>query len=406
VDAVPVIARGHNVAACLPPVAEALSPLLAAVPRRPLLVLTADRDRALECVRTSGLTDATVASAGAPGASYPTERSAVFIGIADALDLVGRSSLRTAEFAAVVLAWPEQMDSDGSTALGAVMAECDRDAQRLIVTAAVGAPTDQLVERYAFKAMTYGFTAPAPAGPAGFVVAPASRLADWTLLVREALGTTAGKTPRAVVTCPRSHEEAVTLAAQGEPVLVLAPHQVAWARTVFRPLTPVPLPGATSALRRQTERVRADLARLVATEDLDRELLVLAPLLDAVDPTVVAAAALRFAVQSRGRSPHSPTPEAPPLQGIPAYAKLWVGIGRKDGVKPGDLVGALAHEAKVPADALGKIEVRDLFCLVEIRAEFAEHAVKALTGTTVRGRRLTARVDRGPGPGARPPRRA
>ncbi len=164
VDAVPVIARGHNVAVCLPPVTEALSLLLAAVLKRPLLVLTSDRDRALECARTSGLSDATIASTGAPGASYPGERSALFIGIADALDLVGRSSLRTAEFAAVVLAWPEQLDDEGSAALGAVMAECDKDAQRLIVTAVGGAPTDQLVERYAFKAMTYGFTTSARGG--------------------------------------------------------------------------------------------------------------------------------------------------------------------------------------------------------------------------------------------------
>ncbi len=406
VDAVPVIARGHNVAVCLPPVTEVLSTVVAAVPRRPLLVLTSDRNRALECARASGLSDATVAGVGTPPAPYPGGQSAVCVGAADALDLLGHSSLRVAEFAAIVLAWPEELDEDGLAALGAVMAEADREAQRVIVTAVAGEATDQLVDRYAFKAMTYGFVAHAPVGPAGFVVAPASRLPDWMLLLREALAGSAATRP--VATCPRSHEEAAALAAEGPPVLVLAPYQVAWARTVFQPLTPMPLPGGTAAHQRATERSRADLSRLLATQDLGRELLVLGPLFDAHDPAMVAAAALRLA---RGAGAGHPAagggaPEPLPAQAIPAYARLWVGIGRKDGVKPGDLVGALVNEAKVPADAVGRIDVRDLFCLVDMRAEVAEQAVRALTGTTIRGRRITARLDRGPGPGARPPRRA
>ena len=54
---------------------------------------------------------------------------------------------------------------------------------------------------------------------------------------------------------------------------------------------------------------------------------------------------------------------------------------------------------------MGRIEVRDLFCLVEIRADHAERAVKGLTGVTVKGRRIIARVDQGPGAKHRPPRR-
>jgi ATP-dependent RNA helicase DeaD len=67
-------------------------------------------------------------------------------------------------------------------------------------------------------------------------------------------------------------------------------------------------------------------------------------------------------------------------------------------------VGAIVGEAKIAADRIGKIEVRELYSLVEVCAEDAERIVVALTGATMRGRRLTAHVDRGAGP-ARPPRR-
>ena len=133
------------------------------------------------------------------------------------------------------------------------------------------------------------------------------------------------------------------------------------------------------------------------------------PLLERFDPALLAAAALRLAGgmgQPVGGG-IAAAPDAAARPDVPSYAKIWVGVGRKDGAKPGDLVAVLAKEAKVPADAIGKIEMRDLFCLVEVRPEQAPLAVRGLTGLVLRGRRLVARVDRGPGPGpGRPPRRA
>ena len=41
--------------------------------------------------------------------------------------------------------------------LASVLAECGKDAQRIILTARTGALTDALIDRYAFKAMTFGF---------------------------------------------------------------------------------------------------------------------------------------------------------------------------------------------------------------------------------------------------------
>jgi DbpA-like RNA binding protein len=41
------------------------------------------------------------------------------------------------------------------------------------------------------------------------------------------------------------------------------------------------------------------------------------------------------------------------------------------------------------------VEVRDAFCLVELPAQDAEQVASALNGTTIRRRRVTARVDRG-----------
>ena len=85
-----------------------------------------------------------------------------------------------------------------------------------------------------------------------------------------------------------------------------------------------------------------------------------------------------------------------------ATAKIYVGVGKKDGATANDLVAVLTKELRVNRENIGRIELRDAYSLVEIPAGDAERIALALNGVTIRRRRVTARVDRGP---SRPPRR-
>ena len=409
-DAVPVIARGHNAAVFLPPLTEAALPLLQAVPRRPTLVIAPDADRAValasslpEAFAVSGLARAQRKLSGDPP-------PLLAVGAGDASALLRRSSLRPAAFQSVVIAWPEQLDEEGMAALEAVMAECDKDAQRLVVTSDTGSAAERLIERYAFKAMTYGFPAAgapvsAPVGGARYVLARASQAADVRRRILDALN--ADEDGVVIAAAPGSREaaaEMVTRAGAAGPVIIADAWQLPWLRSLFTPLSHLALPTGADAAELRADKLRGRIARAIEGENLDRELMIVGPLFERYDPAVVAAGLLRLVAGQAGTpSPRPPAEGAVPATGVPSFAKVWVGIGRKDNVKPGDLVGAIANEARVPSEALGKIEVRDLFCLVEVRAELAEKLAQGLTGVNIRGRRLTARVDRGPG--QRPPRR-
>jgi len=57
-------------------------------------------------------------------------------------------------------------------------------------------------------------------------------------------------------------------------------------------------------------------------------------------------------------------------------------------------VGALLNAVGLAKEDIGRIELREGFTLVDVRAEEAERAVRGLTGTTLRGRRIAARLDR------------
>jgi len=75
-------------------------------------------------------------------------------------------------------------------------------------------------------------------------------------------------------------------------------------------------------------------------------------------------------------------------------ARLFLRVGRRDGVRPADLVGAIANEAGLPGDAIGDIDLYDTFSFVEVPQEATESVLNALNATTIRNRQPRATVAR------------
>ena len=71
-------------------------------------------------------------------------------------------------------------------------------------------------------------------------------------------------------------------------------------------------------------------------------------------------------------------------------ARLYVSIGRRAGVRPGDLVGAVANESGVPGRDIG-VRIFDTHSVVEVPAARAEHVIRAMKQTTIRGKRAMVR---------------
>jgi len=71
---------------------------------------------------------------------------------------------------------------------------------------------------------------------------------------------------------------------------------------------------------------------------------------------------------------------------------LAVAGGRKDKLRPGDLLGALTGDAGLPGDAIGKISISDFQALVAIRREQAKQALQRLSDGKIKGRRFKVRL--------------
>jgi ATP-independent RNA helicase DbpA len=84
---------------------------------------------------------------------------------------------------------------------------------------------------------------------------------------------------------------------------------------------------------------------------------------------------------------------AAPLQPIkPAMRTLCLAAGRKDKLRPGDVLGALTGDAGIPGSAVGKIDVADFQCFVAIETQWASKALMQLENGKVKGRRIPVRL--------------
>ena len=98
---------------------------------------------------------------------------------------------------------------------------------------------------------------------------------------------------------------------------------------------------------------------------------------------------------STANKPVNDDRDAPRGSNANDLVRVYIGAGKKLGVRPADLVGAIANEAQVNARGIGDIEIADGFSIVELPARDAEKVVTALRGATLRGKKVTVRIDDG-----------
>lgn len=195
-----------------------------------------------------------------------------------------------------------------------------------------------------------------------------------------------------------------------ESRVLVAPRELPHLREIARRARlaphPAPLPGPGTVVNRELEAFRSTLRGAVESEDLAAQMLVLEPLFDEFGAAEIAAAAAALLRRRRaavaedavqpGGAP-AQRPQAGPSVGPPpaTFARLFVGVGSRDEVRPGDLVGAIAGEANVAGSKIGRIDIRDNFSVVEVHADIAEQVIRAVNGTTIKGRSVRVDYDRG-----------
>lgn len=80
-----------------------------------------------------------------------------------------------------------------------------------------------------------------------------------------------------------------------------------------------------------------------------------------------------------------------PTRSGPAMSKLYVGLGRKAGIRPQDLVGAIANESGISGREIGDIKVSDQFSIVEVPGDEVDGILRSMKNVSIRGKKATIR---------------
>ena len=188
------------------------------------------------------------------------------------------------------------------------------------------------------------------------------------------------------------------------------------------------VPTVSDLRARRLEMTRSALEASLVEDELDQFRVVVEALAGEFDLMEIALAAVKLAHEAGGpTSDEEEIPEAaprPPREDRGSYSgqgsaggyqgssggyrgdrsgrgpggattKLWISLGRSAGIRPQDLVGAIAGEANLPGRSIGAIEIADRFSLVEVPESSADAVIEALRESSIKGRSAAVRRDRG-----------
>jgi len=77
---------------------------------------------------------------------------------------------------------------------------------------------------------------------------------------------------------------------------------------------------------------------------------------------------------------------------IEGYDVVQISGGRKNKLRPGDLLGALTAEGGVPGNTVGSIDLFDTYSYVAVRNAQVKKALQQLADRPIKGRKYRARV--------------
>jgi ATP-dependent RNA helicase DeaD len=72
--------------------------------------------------------------------------------------------------------------------------------------------------------------------------------------------------------------------------------------------------------------------------------------------------------------------------------RLFINIGKKDNVRAGDFVGAIAGETGISGNMVGNIKILEAFSFVEVPSEHADAVINALHLSNIKGKRVSVEL--------------
>ncbi|MDK2808554.1 MAG: ATP-dependent helicase DeaD, partial [Clostridiales bacterium] len=68
--------------------------------------------------------------------------------------------------------------------------------------------------------------------------------------------------------------------------------------------------------------------------------------------------------------------------------RLFINVGKKQRIKPGDILGAIAGETGMPGHLVGSIDMYDSYTFVDVPKEYAQDVIDTMKRTSIKGKSI------------------
>lgn len=184
---------------------------------------------------------------------------------------------------------------------------------------------------------------------------------------------------------------------EGQTVLFVTPRQQRMMRDIERytkqKIELLRLPSDRDVAARRDERFKQLITNTLEEQDLTIYHKLVKELAEetSVDIADIAAAGIYLAAGDKQLAA-SAGPESKQFSmSEDGMVRLFIGLGRRDRISPGDIVGAIANEAGIPGKAIGAIDVNDGFTLVDIPSDLVEQVLQQMDKSQIRKQLMNIR---------------
>lgn len=150
------------------------------------------------------------------------------------------------------------------------------------------------------------------------------------------------------------------------------------------------VPSANDVADTKIEKIMTKIDDIIANEDLSR-------MIDIIEEKVneeeyasldVAAAFLYAAMGEYDQPEEDRVPDYGDTGAEEGMVRLFINIGKKQNVRPGDILGAIAGETGMPGRLIGTIDMFDKYTFVEVPREYAHEVIEVMKSSKIKGKNV------------------
>lgn len=154
-----------------------------------------------------------------------------------------------------------------------------------------------------------------------------------------------------------------------------------------------PIPSGDDVAQVKAEKIMEQLGRIIDRENLDSMIELIEQQINASDYTAMDFAAA-FLLREMGLEEDPEDGESGSFDfgdtgAEEGMVRLFINIGKKQNVKPGDILGVIAGESGMPGNLVGAIDMFDKYTFVEVPREYGLEVLHAMKHAKIKGREVS-----------------